>query len=146
MNKDLLQTHIQQAIIVVQNFLKIYQYLIEDLEIKDADLILLGKEKGRYMQLMSSLQTLRLYQKKLKEDGLNPILMVESLFEDFVNWIKNIENICENNMTGIPLNIFEQIFKESYTQIYTEQESNENKSIRSEILPDSAITDADDDW
>lgn len=141
--KELLLAQVKQAIDVVEKFLNIYQFIINNLEKEDADILILGKERGKYMQLMSSVQSLKLYEKNLMNTKLGQILMLETFYEDFIGWISNVEKICEDNILKLPVNIFEKIYEESYAAVYVNDAYNEKREV---LLLEEEIDKEDDDW
>lgn len=96
------------------------------------------------MQLQSSYYTLEMYEKNLMYSELVPVLLVPSLYEDFIIWIKNIERICYEAIDKIPNKIFQQIYNESYSEIYCSANFNQEKV--KESLEEEENDVEDDDW
>jgi hypothetical protein len=142
MQRNNLLLLIQQAKEVIFNLINIYQFSLENLEYCE-DFLLVEKEKQKYMQLQSSYYTLEMYEKNLMYSELVPIVLVPSLYKDFIIWIKNIERICYEGIDKIPNNIFQQIYNESYSEIYCSANFNQEK-VRESLEEENDIE--DDDW
>ncbi len=95
------------------------------------------------MQLQSSYYTLEMYEKNLMYSELVPIVLVPSLYKYFIIWIKNIERICYEGIEKIPNNIFQQIYNESYSEIYCSANFNQEK-VRESLEEENDVE--DDDW
>lgn len=142
MQRNNLLLLIQQAKEVIFNLINIYQFSLENLEYCE-DFLLVEKEKQKYMQLQSSYYTLEMYEKNLMYSELVPILLVPSLYKDFIIWIKNIERICYEGIDKIPNNIFQQIYNESYSEIYCSDNFNQEK-VRESLEEENDVE--NDDW
>lgn len=142
MQRNNLLLLIQQAKEVIFNLINIYQFSLENLEYCE-DFLLVEKEKQKYMQLQSSYYTLEMYEKNLMYSELVPIVLVPSLYKDFIIWIKNIERICYEGIEKIPNNIFQQIYNESYSEIYCSDNFNQEK-VRESLEEENDVE--NDDW
>ena len=141
--KEKLILLIQQSKAIVENMINIYQFSVNELEERDDDFLLIAKEKQKYMQFQTSLQVMRMYEDRLLNSHLHPILLVDHLYEDFICWVKYIEEKCIESIDTVPLNMFDKIYAEAYSEIYCSEYLNVKKEEAPSLIDEELD---DDDW
>lgn len=120
---------VQQAKAIVSNFLNVYQFALTELDNSDGDLITIGRERYKFLGISASLNSLALYETTILKNENHPVLLVDSIYTDFLVWIETIEKMCEDTIAGISINLFDELFKESYASVYEEHSENKNSAM-----------------
>lgn len=141
--KEKLILLIQQSKAIVENMINVYQFSVNELEERDDDFLLIAKEKQKYMQFQTSLQVMRMYEDRLLNYHLHPILLVDHLYEDFICWVKYIEEKCIESIDTVPSNMFDKIYAEAYSEIYCSEDLNVKKEEAPSLIDEELD---DDDW
>ena len=141
--KEYLLSKIKQTIDLLNNYVNLYHFSMNQSQIVFDSSIILEKKRRYHLELVSSLKTLELYENNLNKLHLNPILLIEQLYVDFLKWIKRVERLCKKSMLKITFNKFENIYSENYATIYEDQSVKVENMDYSDLLLEDGI---DDDW